>query len=291
MEIVKATGVVAFSRILLGTDFSTDSMRGLPYALDLAKRYSSKLYIAHVVPADVLVVAGSEQMANSLEREHRDAEFKLGGLVESAISTGIQCEPLIGTGDIGLVLKEFIVDHRVDLVVAGTVGRTGLSKILLGSIAEELVRECHCPVLTVSRRSADVGTIQRRGILCPTDFSPESLEAVPYAVSLAEKYNCSLVMLHCLEGIPESPYVESQLAKARLRDLVPDRLKGEMLVELGSPATLISNLVESRNFGLVVMGARGAGSFPRASSHFGSIAHKVITHASCPVLTVREQLQ
>jgi nucleotide-binding universal stress UspA family protein len=289
MEIVKATGVLAFSRILIATDFSTDSMRALPYALDLTQRYGSKLYIAHVVPADVVVVAGSEQMANSLEREQRDAEFKLGNLVESALSTGVQCEPLIGTGDIGLVLKEFIGNHGVDLVVVGTVGRTGLSKVLLGSIAEELVRECDCPVLTVGRRAADVGNLHRRGILCPTDFSSESLEAVPYTVSLAEKYDCPLVMLHCLEGIRESPYVESQLAKARLRDLVPDRLKAEVLVELGSPAALISDLVESRNFGLVVMGARGAGSFARARSHFGSIAHKIITHAPCPVLTVRKQ--
>ena len=289
MEIVKATGVVAFSRILIATDFSTDSMRALPYALDLTQRYGSKLYIAHVVPADVVVVAGSEQMANSLEREQRDAEAKLGNLVESAISNGIQCEPLLGTGDVGLVLKEFIGNHGVDLVVVGTVGRTGLNKVLLGSIAEELVRECGCPVLTVCRRASDVETIHRTGILCPTDFSSESLEAVPYAVSLAEKYDCSLVMLHCLEGIPESPYVESQLAKARLRDLVPDRLKAEVLVELGSPAELISDLVESRNFGLVVMGARGAGSFARARSHFGSIAHKVITRAPCPVLTVRKQ--
>jgi len=289
MEIFKATGVVAFSRILIATDFSTDSMRALPYALDLTQRYGSKLYIAHVVPADVVVVAGSEQIANSWEREQRDAEFKLGNLVESALSTGIQCEPLIGTGDIGLVLKEFIVDHRVDLVVVGTVGRTGLSKVLLGSIAEELARECDCPVLTVGRRAADVSTIRTGGILCPTDFSSESLEAVPYAVSLTKAYNCSLVMLHCLEGIPESPYVESQLAKARLRDLIPARLEVEILVELGSPATLISNLVESRKFGLVVMGARGAGSFARARSHFGSIAHKIITHAPCPVLTVRKQ--
>ena len=289
MEASKAPGAAAFSRILMATDFSPDSMRGLPYALDLTKRYDAKLYIAHVVPAEVFVVAGSEQMANSLEREQRDAEFKLGNLVESALSTGVQCEPLIGTGDIGLVLKEFIGNHGVDLVVVGTVGRTGLSKVLLGSIAEELVRECDCPVLTVGRSAADVGNLHRRGILCPTDFSSESLEAVPYTVSLAEKYDCPLVMLHCLEGIPESPYVESQLAKARLRDLVPDRLKAEVLVELGSPAALISDLVESRNFGLVVMGARGAGSFARARSHFGSIAHKIITHAPCPVLTVRKQ--
>src|SRR5690348_17471178 len=204
MEIFKATGVVAFSRILIATDFSTDSMRALPYALDLTQRYGSKLYIAHVVPADVVVVAGSEQIANSWEREQRDAEFKLGNLVESALSTGIQCEPLIGTGDIGLVLKEFIVDHRVDLVVVGTVGRTGLSKVLLGSIAEELVRECPCPVLTVGRRAADVGTIHTGGILCPTDFSLDSLEAIPYALSLAENYDCPLALLHCIEALPES---------------------------------------------------------------------------------------
>ncbi len=289
MEKAKVNRSVGFSRILIATDFSPDSMRGLPYALDLTKRYDAKLYIAHVVPADVFVLAGSEQMANSLEREQQEAESKLGNLVTSAISTGIQCEPLIGTSDIGLVLEGFIVDHGIDLVVIGTVGRTGLSKVLLGSISEELVRECSCPVLTVGRRAVDVGTIHTGGILCPTDFSSESLAAVPFAISLADKYGCSLVMLHCLETIPESPYVESQLAKARLRNMVSDRLKVEILVELGSPATLISNFVEQRNFGLVVMGARGAGSFARASSHFGSIAHKIITHAPCPVLTVRKQ--
>ena len=68
---------VLLPRIMLATDFSIHSARALPYAVDLAKRFGSKLYIAHVVPADVFMVAGSKQMANALEGEEGEAQAKL----------------------------------------------------------------------------------------------------------------------------------------------------------------------------------------------------------------------
>ena len=81
------------------------------------------------------------------------------------------------------------------------------------------------------------------------------------------------------------------MAKVRLRELVPQRVdlvsEPEIIVELGSPAKVILKAADDTASDLIVIGARGAGAFARLSSHFGSVAHKVVCRATCPVLTVR----
>ena len=166
----------------------------------------------------------------------------------------------------------------------------GLGKVLLGSVAEEAIRESPCPVLTVGPSAPSADTMKLEAILYATDFSADSLLAAPYALSLAERFRARLTVLHVVEGLPESPYLNAQMARAHLSELVTRhfelRSPPEPRVEMGSPADVIRRVAGESASDLIVNGARGAGSLARLATHFGSIAHKVVSRAACPVLTV-----
>ena len=127
----------------------------------------------------------SEEAARAARRE---AELKLSSLLNSAPCHDLSCEGLVGTGDIWIGLNDFIRQHASDLLVMGTIGRTGVRKILLGSVAEEAMRESRCPVLTVGPKSHAAEEIGFRQILYATDFSTDALVAAPYALAFAQNY-------------------------------------------------------------------------------------------------------
>ena len=176
------------------------------------------------------------------------------------------------------------------MLVVGTTGRSGLGKVLLGSVAEETIRESPCPVLTVGPKTPEEVAIRLGNILYTSDFSADSLVAAPHAFSLAEKFQARLTLLHVIPSLPESPYLDAQMARVRLGEIAsahaPLVTAPNVVVEMGSPANMILKVSRDLQSDLIVIGARGAGALPRLASHFGSIAHKVVSHAHCPVLTV-----
>jgi nucleotide-binding universal stress UspA family protein len=281
---------LSLKSILFATDFSVASMQALPYATGIAQRFDSKLYIAHIVPPEDYP-PGLNSIDEAAQVASRAAELKISSLLSSTPCSEVDCEAVIGNGDIWIGLSDFMRRHAIDLLVMGTVGRAGVRKFLLGSVAEEAMRESRCPVLTVGPESNVSEEIGFRRILYPTDFSADSLAAAPYALAFAGNYSSRLTLVHALEGLPESPYLDAQMARMHLRDLVPQRVdlgpEPEIIVEMGSPAEVILKAADDTASDLIVIGARGAGALARLASHFGSVAHKIVCRALCPVLTVR----
>jgi nucleotide-binding universal stress UspA family protein len=281
---------LSLKSILFATDFSAASMQALPYATSIARRFDSKLCIAHVVPPEDYP-SGLNSLDAAAQVACREAELKISSLLRSALCRGLACETVIGNGDIWIGLSDFMRRHATDLLVMGTIGRTGVRKFLLGSVAEEAMRESRCPVLTVGPESHAAEEIEFRQILYATDFSADSLAGAPYALAFAGNYSSRLTLAHALEGLPESPYLDTQMAKVRLRELVPQRVhhaaEPNIIVEMGSPADVILKAADDTASDLIVIGARGAGSLARLASHFGSVAHRIVCRAVCPVLTVR----
>jgi nucleotide-binding universal stress UspA family protein len=283
------TGQLVLRNILFATDFSAPSMRALPYAANPAREYGAKLYASHVVPIESYLV-GDAQAKELLRVARTEAESNLSELVRSPVVGSIPTTTLLDNGDIWSVLQGFIEQYSVDMLVVGTTGRSGLGKVLLGSVAEEAIRESPCPVLTVGPKTPEEIAIRLRNILCASDFSADSLVAAPYAFSLAEKFQARLTLLHVIPSLPESPYLDAQMARVRLGEIAsahaPLATAPNVVVEMGSPANMILKLARDLQTDLIVIGARGAGALPRLASHFGSIAHNVVSHANCPVLTV-----
>ena len=211
---------------------------------------------------------------------------------------GIPTQVIIEEGDIQSALDAAIQKNNVDLVVIGTRGRTGIGKLLLGSVAEGIFRTVNCPVLTVGPHSDEsrVARGEFREILYATDFSSESQPAAGYAVSLAQEFQARLVLLHVVPEPGAGKLVSwSDLrdsSKELLRKLVPPEAeawcKPEYFVEPGDPAERILDLANLRETDLIVLGAQLEKGLPGAATHIPvATAHKVVSRAKCPVLTVR----
>ncbi|MGC1485359.1 MAG: universal stress protein [Candidatus Acidiferrum sp.] len=295
MKTAIARTAVCFRNILFATDFSSASTHAIPYVKRIAKRYDANLVALHVQPPAVnpMTEPGTwpdEETTRKRKEEYRDE------LLDTF--AGFRTTALVEEGDIQSRLKEAIQRNNTDLVVLGTRGRTRLGKILMGSVAEEIFRTVTCPVLTVgpradSSRGAD-GEI--REILYATDLASTSPVAAAYAVSLAQEFQARLILLHVIPepqpGDLVSAHDVCQAAKGLLRKLVPEEAeawcKPEFFVERGNPADRILELAHLRQSDLIVLGVKQEEGVPGAATHLPiATAHKIVSHAECPVLTVR----
>lgn len=286
----RVNGNVSLRNVLFATDFSAASMKALPYVTSIARRFGSKVCVTHVVPpADY--PSGLNSLDEAAKIARCEAELKMSSLLNSAPCRDLACEGVVGNGDIWIGLSDFMRGNATDLLVMGTIGRTGVRKFLLGSVAEEAMRESPCPVLTVGPECHAAQEVEFRNILYATDFSSHSLCAAPYALAFTKNCGARLTLVHVFEGLPDSPYLDTQMAKLRLRDLVSQRVdlgpEPQVIVEMGSPANVILKAADDTASDLIVIGARGAGALARLASHFGSVAHHIVCRSVCPVLTVR----
>ena len=289
----RVSNKVFLRNVLFATDFSSASMKALPYVTGIARRFDSKLCIAHVVPPEDYA-SGLNSLEEAAQIARGEAELKMSSLLASLLCRDLACEAVVGNGDVWIGLSDFMRRSATNLLIMGTIGRTGVRKFLLGSIAEEAMRESPCPVLTVGPECHAAQEIEFRNILYATDFSADSLVAAPYALAFAKNCGSRLTLVHVFEGLTESPCLDTQLAKLRLRDLVSQPVdlgpEPQVIVEMGSPANVILKAADDSASDLIVIGARGAGALARLASHFGSVAHKIVCRSVCPVLTVRPLL-
>jgi nucleotide-binding universal stress UspA family protein len=289
MAITAKAAAVKLERILVATDLSPASLWSLPYVTDIARKFGATVFVAHAMPLGTYVVARSQSFDAIQEECRRGAQEKLDTYSAELKEQGLPVQTLLAEGDIGLVLPEWIKKNHIDLVAVGTTGRSGLRKLALGSIAEEIVRDAECPVLTVGQAAASTaGTkVALRSILYVTDFSADSLRAGAYAISLAEHHRARLTLLHVSN---ESDVKLSRAALVdRLQRVIPSgsNVSTEALIAEGRPATKVLEIATEHSVDLIVIGVRGAGGLSRAASHFGSTAHDIIVGAPCPVLTTR----
>ena len=289
------TGTLACfpEKYLYATDFSRYSDAALPFALSIARRYGSKIFAVHVVSFSPFANSSPTQAWQALVAQGvREAQETMTRAKERW--SGVPHETLLRKGEIWSELSKLIQEKEIDLVVCRTHGRSGISKILMGSVAENVYRHAPCPVLTIGPNVVgepeSVGDIHT--ILYSTDFSPESLAAVPYAVSLAHENQARLYLLHVTET-PVSPLAERELA-ARLRGLIPPGSEldcaPKAFVDFGEPAHKITELAEELKVDLIVLGPRRSSRLVGLSHLPHSTAHSVVSKAICPVLTVREPL-
>ena len=296
MSAVAAKTRIALKNILFATDFSPSAESALVYALGLAKQYGAKVHGLHVRFPATYPIVGPEAMPQVLEAAEEQAKFEAKQLHEMLAT--VPHEVTITEGDLWPTLSEIVEKQKTDLIVMGTHGRTGVSRALLGSAAEEIFRKASCPVLTVGphvSRNAE-RRLAMKEILFATDFSPESLAALPFAVSLAQEHLSNLTLLN-ITGEPEvgelvhaGQYAESTMR--RLQSLVPSGAElwcePKCRVEQGPEAEKIMEVAIAIGADLIVLGVRAPHRGVAATTHMvQSIAHQVVASAQCPVLTVR----
>ena len=286
---------VNLTKILVTTDFSEVSDRALDYAIALARRYDARIYLSHVITPDPFQFAEPQLAQATYEKVRQAAEEGITDILISGKLRGLPHEVLMEEGNVWPTLDKMIVEHEIDLVVAGTHGRGKVQKLLIGSVAEEIFRRAGTAVLTVGPavKSGAAKEIEFKHILFATDFGSGAEKAAAHAFSLAQEHNARLTLLHVIETA--AAYTEESVARqrdiniARMKQLVPagseNWCKPEFRVTYGSAVEEILIAARESKADLIVMGAKArknlAGHAPL------TIAYNVVTKSICPVLTVR----
>jgi nucleotide-binding universal stress UspA family protein len=299
---------IQIDRILCPVDFSVFSTRALRHATALARRFRARLVVLHVVPqwqpyANMPAYLPAPVLANPVlcEQVNRD----LSAFVADAVADGVPVELVVREADPWREILSVADEKGVDLVVMGTHGRGGFEQLLMGSVAEKVLNRASCPVVTVCHEEGRTweapGLV--RNILCATDLSPASAPTVRYALSLAAEFQCTVVLLHVLDGLTNldnpayahlAPAVtvlsqHEAVARHQLREAVDADARAWCTVEErivpGRPYEEILRVAAQVAADVIVMGGHRHPSL--ASRVLGSTSRSVVRAASCPVLTVR----
>ena len=292
MKAVQARTRISLKHILFATDFSPAADAAAPFAIQIARSYGAKMYGVHVNPFDNYTAAAPDAwaaMAEAAERQTKEHARRLNEQLK-----GVEHEVVIGEGNIWEAISNLIKQHEIDLIVLGTRGRTGLGKTLLGSVAEQILRQASCPVLTVGPHVTlqPEEAVKMREILYATDLAADFPAAAPYAISLAQENQAHLDLLYVIENQRTGELVQPvELAESKLRklrQLVPQEAElwcePRYLVEQGIPAEKILEAADRQRADLIVLGAQPA-NWLATHLNAGTV-HKVVSEAKCPVLTV-----
>jgi nucleotide-binding universal stress UspA family protein len=165
---------------------------------------------------------------------------------------------------------------------------------MVGSVAESLVRNLPCPVITVGPLLAHrfLGMVKVQSILFPTDLSVESRAVFPYLASLAHEYGARITVLHVLPpetaGNPEAKTLAEPLREEMMHIFCPQispECEAEFLIEAGDASECILACARDRKVDLIGLGIRKAGEM---TTHFrNTVTYRILLNASCPVLTHR----
>ena len=286
-------------RIVCPVDFSEFSRHALDHALALARWSGARVTVVHVVTP---VPYTDPVMAPALVFTPDDFQR-----VEEELKAFVREETGAAPVDVGLLEggspAAAVVDEAkaldADLIVVGTHGRSGLERLMLGSVTERILRKASCPVLTVPSAVPDAVPIGPRGfthILCGVDFSPSSTKALAYAAGFARDTQARLTLLHVAEAVQmlqaepavivdvELENAVREAAARRLHEVAPSDLAVSEIVGSGKPYRELLRYAADEGVDLIVLGVHGGASHPFG---FGSTTNHVIREAHCPVLSLR----
>lgn len=287
MAAVPQVARIHIKNILFPTDFSPASHAALPFALSLARLYEAAIRVVHVLQPEPHRQVTVDRIPLQDDRVWEDARNRLEWFTHDPSMSAIPHNNLLASGDLGEVIPRLIQEHQIDMVVVGTHGRTGLSKLMIGSGAEKIYRAADCPVLTVGPEVHAADWKPRR-ILCPVDLQGAPQAAVRYASSLAQDNNSEFILMAAMPMVPWQHRAETEVETcARLANLVPDSPAAEFLVRWEPPGEAILRAAVHREIDLMVMGVRKSRAAGLSSHLPWPIASEVVSRATCPVLTVR----
>lgn len=299
--------MLSIRRILFPTDFSENADTALPWALMLAKNFEAELTMLHTV------VLHSDDVGDDAFSRFPDLERCVAMLVENADSRlertiedsgriSVNQRVVRGFSAAEEILR-YTQSERIDLIVMGTRGRRGIGHLLLGSVAEQVVRVSPCPVLTIRAGGEANRKVDIRRIVLPIDFSDHSAHAAKYAVVMSKVIGARLEVVHVIDSDVHPAYMAAGIdapslldpgLKDRVTAATEEFMRGaqathdfRVRVAEGKPAVEIVRIADESPDTLVIVAAHGAGELERIM--LGSTTEKIIRLARSPVLTVKRE--
>ena len=291
---------MTFTKILCPTDFSSGSQQALRVAARMAIEGNAELVVTHAWYVPPSAYSGEYVFApQTIQSIVDDAQRGLDNAVAEATQYGAKnVSGKLVTGTPWAEIVSQLEKQAFDLCVIGTHGRTGLSRILLGSVAEKVVRHSPCSVLAV-RPDGEVKPFSH--VLVPTDFSDYARHAFEQAAELVDPAG-TITVLHVIEvpvaysgELPIADFARDldKRAAAGLEEAAgwlrtKTSAKVQMRSRIGyAGAQTIAVLDDDPSIDLVVMGSHGRTGIKRVL--LGSVAEKVLRHAGRPVLVARKR--
>jgi nucleotide-binding universal stress UspA family protein len=297
---------LSIRNILVPIDFSKMSIQVIEPANWLAERFAASMHLVHVHESDYPAGFVAPAPAFSVTTYEQEAKERVVGELNAlAYKFGVppaRCHVLSGSPAFNEICG-LAGEIRADLIVMPTHGRTGLEHMFLGSTAERIVRHSPCPVFVM--RQLGKGLSEKKAgykkIVVPVDFSDCSREGLRYAIGFAERFGAKLVVLHVI-SLPYADFsdVYGSYQPSALADEAPKHaahrmqkfletvefngVKVQTAITRGTPITEICSFAAKKDVGLIITSTHGLSGLKHVST--GSIAEKVVRHASCPVLVV-----
>lgn len=285
--------MIPYHRILVPTDGTEKTTPAIQYGLGVAKAMG-----AEVTAMCVIDESPYENVANVTVPEVEAIRYQSSAIaVEAVVSQGrakgVRVKALITSGTPASEIVQASIDH--DLVVMGTVGRTGMSHLLLGSVAEKVVRYARSPVLVVHsgiRVEGDVPVVRR--LLIPNDGSDNTRPAIAQGLALAKLLGAEVTVLSVAdpgEDRTKPPEGAQRLSRDACQEAVDHVIELGQNIGVAVKGTMVEGIPSdeiikaSMEQDLVVMGTVGRTGL--AHMRLGSVAERTVRQARCPVLVVR----
>ncbi|MEM8487079.1 MAG: universal stress protein [Bacteroidota bacterium] len=293
--------------ILIAHDFSDCSTQALNYGIEFAIENQATLHFLYVdvqyqAPGSPVVsghpdaVELREKLITSIDNSFAELGFSIEDIpeIKFAVQRHIAAAPAIVT---------YCSDHKIDLVVLGTHGRRGLTRKLLGSVAEEVVRLAPCTVFTVQEELPFKPLITRlHAVAVPFDFSDHAHKALLFAKEVAATFGATMDVIHVIEehlhntfyregiaGVYDSGVNLEEKVKTALATIVSE-LPGDpvpvaLSVLTGHPVKQTISWLQKQAHNLAVVSTTGHIGLERAM--LGSVAERIVRLAPCPVFTFK----
>lgn len=271
-----------------------------PHAAALAQWHEAELHVLNVREGDgarredmgeqfPLSKGALANYLDNTDRPSQPIDLESMSLVQEQLDAPSPAEAIV----------EYAEAHDVDLVVAGTHGRRGLQRLLIGSVAEEVLRTAPCPVLTVRTNGQRHAAWNVENILAPVDFSEGSEMAVRHARELALTYGAQITLLHAVEEVMYPSAYGMEMAdvpgpevidrvEQSLATMAKERIGYEHVVVdsvVGYAPSVILDYQEEHDVDLTVISTHGRSGLERLL--LGSVTERVVRRSSSPVFVVK----
>ena len=293
------------NQILVPTDFSDNAQHAVDYAVDLAKRCSAKLHLLHtpVVPTYLLMDLSYSPGPEAVTRILNDSQEALDAQAKAIADAGVELFTAIREGTVHEVIRDYAKEHDVDLVVVGTHGRTGVSKLMYGSVTERVIKTVHTPILVVPPGGHEKPPTS---IVISYDFSGPSKRAAEVARAIHGVFGGSLHLVHSYldvwgeytdRGAVVGEAAEKRREALRLGlqemleadskeifSMAPQNVQTHLVT--GDPAGGILQVAEDVDATLICAGTTGKSGIERLL--IGSVARRLLHDSQVPLLLTHE---
>jgi nucleotide-binding universal stress UspA family protein len=266
--------------LILATDGSEFTGAAIGEIINLAKTCSSRIYAISVIEVNPEYMARAPKFFEDYEKQIRQ---HLETVKSRASKENVECETIVHEGEEPF---RYIVDEaegrKADMIFMGRYGRTGLKRLLMGSVTAKTIGHSPCNVMVVPESA----NVSYRKILVATDGSKYSDAAALEAVGMAKRCGSELTSLSVatrdtnLQAARESADKVKQIADR-------EGVKAESLALKGSPYEVILSAADQNNADLIVVGSHGRTGVKRLL--MGSVTERVIGHSDKAVLVVKSR--